>query len=67
MLITEHGENKMAQDDLLWRTAYDTYLGSTKETWSEFDLGPELGPQWPAQCAAPCFQCSVSDVPEPKE
>ena len=58
----------MRQDDSSWRIACEAYLGSKKETWSEFDLTEtDLGPLWPSQCAAPCLACRVSDAPKPKK
>jgi hypothetical protein len=58
----------MSQDELSWRSAYQAYLGSKKETWSEFELSEaESGPLWPTQCAAPCLACRVSDAPKPKK
>jgi hypothetical protein len=58
----------MSQDDLSWRSAYQSYLENAKETWSEFDLSEaDWGPLWPAQCAAPCLGCRVSNTPKPKK
>jgi hypothetical protein len=53
----------MAQDGLFWRTAYEAYLGSTKETWSEFDLSESnRDPLWPA----PRLAGRISDARKPK-